>query len=152
MHQSVFYVSVFYVSLKFAPPVQGTPFTLGNLPAGLSEKLKPSAGYYRASGLCIPFQKLPGMTSTGKTNPSEQPQPCQQGCSELCPCSACTQCWDKAQGQLQAHLHLTACTGLTGNTRKSKTSTQLGVEETESSLVFLAGTEKTLLSSEGSTW
>lgn len=57
------------LSLKFVPPVQGTPFTLGNLPTGLSEKLKPSVGSYRASRLFIPFQNLPGMTRTGSTQP-----------------------------------------------------------------------------------
>lgn len=123
-------ISLLCLSLKFVPPVQGTPFSLGNLPTGLSEKLKPSVGSYRASRLFIPFQNLPRMTSTGSTQPLRT--------ATTLP--ARPQCAQSAGRKLRAAPGpspvLTAHTGLTGNTRKSKAPTQLGVEETECSLFF----------------
>lgn len=149
MHQSVFYVSVFYVSLKFAPPVQGTPFTLGNLPAGSSEKLKPSAGYYRASGLCIPFQKLPGMTSpTPQNNPNPASKAAVSSARALPARSAGTKLRGSSRPISSSHC-------LYRVNRKHQEIQNIHTARgggDRIQLGFLAGTEKTLLSSEGSTW
>lgn len=135
-------ISLLCLSLKFAPPVQGTPFTLGNLPTGLSEKLNPSAGSYRASRLFIPFQNLPGMTSTGSTQPLRATKilPARPQCAQ----SAGTKPRGSSRPISSAH-----CSYRVNRKHQEIQNTHRargGADRIQ--LVVLAGTEKTLLSSE----